>query len=72
MTDIDSQDIDIEKRKEIVILMNLLRKTIKDTLNFVNKTVTYMKKDKADTSLRLRHLGKSRIALNSYARYGTV
>lgn len=59
-------------KKEVVVLMNQLRETIKKTLDIVNNRVAHINKDKALTSIRLKEFSKSRIALNSYARYGTI
>ena len=72
VSDVNSGDTTIERKKEIVILMNLLRETIKETTNIVNKAVAYIKKDKTETSMQLKKLNMGRKALSSYARYGTI
>ncbi len=72
VSDVNSGDTTIERKKEIVILMNLLRETIKETINIVDKTVLYIKKDKTETSMQLKKMNLGRKALSSYARYGTI
>ena len=72
ISDIASEDVSSERKKEVVMLMNALRETIKETLEIVNKAVVYLKKDKTETSIQLKKVNMGRKALSSYARYGTI
>ena len=72
VSDVNSKDVNIERKKEVVILMNSLRETVKETINIVNKAVVSIKKDKKETSMQLKKLNMGRKALSSYARYGTI
>ena len=72
MSDIASEDTSSERKKEIVMLMNALLKTIKETLELVNKAVVCLSKDKSETSIQLKKVNMGRKALSSYARYGTI
>ena len=56
VSDVNLENVNVERKKEIVILMNLLRETIKETINIVNKADVYIKKDKTETSMQLKKL----------------
>lgn len=68
-SNVDSEDEDVESIKELSLLMNKLRESIKDTMNVVEETVASMEKEKDKTTIQLKTLNNNRKAVSSYAIY---